>query len=61
MIKENLPSSLTKSSEEPLTVTNFSPDVEQETINLNDDPVSSDQLQLMQLCHRWKKLNSFHY
>ena len=61
MIEENLPSSLTKSSEEPLTVTNFSPDVELETINLNDDPVSSDQLQLMQLYHRWKKLNSFHY
>ena len=37
-IEENLPSSLEELSEEPLTVTNFSPDVKLETINLSDDP-----------------------
>ena len=37
-IEENLPNSLAELSEEPLAVTNFSPDVELETINLNDDP-----------------------
>ena len=38
MVEENLPSSLAKLSEEPPAVTNFSPDVELKTINLNDDP-----------------------
>ena len=36
--KKNLPNSLTELSKEPPTVTNFSPDVELETINLSDDP-----------------------
>ena len=39
MIEENLPSSLAELFEEPLTVTNFSPDVELETINLSDDSI----------------------
>ena len=38
VVEENLPSSLAKLSEEPPAVTNFSPDVELKTINLNDDP-----------------------
>ena len=38
MIEENLPNSLVELFEEPLAVTNFSPDVELETINLSDDP-----------------------
>ena len=38
VIEENLPSSLAELFEEPPTVTNFSPDVELETINLSDDP-----------------------
>ena len=38
-VEENLPSSLTELSEEPPAVTNFSPDVELETINLSDDPI----------------------
>ena len=38
MAKNNLPSSLIEPSEEPLGVTNFSPNVELETINLSDDP-----------------------
>ena len=36
--KKNLPSSLAELFEEPSTVTNFSPNVELETINLSDDP-----------------------
>ena len=36
--KKNLPSSLAELFEEPSTVTNFSPDVELETINLSDNP-----------------------
>ena len=36
--KKNLPNSLTELSKEPPMVTNFSPDVELETINLSDDP-----------------------
>ena len=36
--KKNLLSSLAELFEEPSTVTNFSPDVELETINLSDDP-----------------------
>ena len=38
MIEENLPSSLAELYKESPAVTNFSPDVELETINLNDDP-----------------------
>nr|POE50281.1 hypothetical protein CFP56_48623 [Quercus suber] len=37
-VEENLPSSLAKLSEEPPVITNFSPDVELETINLSDNP-----------------------
>ena len=37
-MEENLPSSLAELSEEPSAVTNFSPDVELETINLSNDP-----------------------
>ena len=38
VVEKSLPSSLAELSEEPLAVTNFSLDVELETINLNDDP-----------------------
>ena len=37
-IEENLPSSLAELFEEPPTIANFSPDMELETINLDDDP-----------------------
>ena len=37
-VKENLPSSLAELCEEPPAVTNFSPNVELETINLSNDP-----------------------
>ena len=37
-VEKNLPSSLVELSEEPPVVTNFSPNVELETINFNDDP-----------------------
>ena len=37
-VEKSLPSSQAELSEEPPTVTNFSPDVELETINLSDDP-----------------------
>ena len=37
-VEENLPNSLAELSEEPPEVTNFSPNVELETINLSDDP-----------------------
>ena len=60
-VETNLPSSLAEPSEEPPVETNFSSDVALETINLSDDLMSSDRLQLMQLCHCWRKLSSFHY
>ena len=37
MTEANLPNSLVELSEEPLAMTNFSLNVELETINLNDD------------------------
>ena len=36
-VEENLPSSLAEQFEEPSAITNFSPDMELETINLSDD------------------------
>ena len=38
VVEKSLPSSLAELSEEPPGVTNFSHDVELETINLSDDP-----------------------
>ena len=38
MVEKSLPGNLAELSEEPLAVTNFSLNVELETINLSDDP-----------------------
>ena len=46
-VEKNLPNSLAELSEKPLAMTNFSLNVELETINLSDILVSNDQLQLM--------------
>ena len=61
MVEENLPSGLAELSEEPLVVTNFHLMWSWKPLISVMILISSKQLQLMQLCHYWKRLSSFHY
>ena len=59
--EENLPSSLADLSEEPPAVTNFSPGMELETINLSDDPSVQRPTSVNATLPPLEKAQPFHY